>query len=56
MGTPQSPNKKGRSFSSTINYSGYKYKENISISMTIIPYYSHYKPFICLKSSLKKVD
>ena len=43
MGTPQSPNKKGRSCSSTINYLEYKYKENISISMTIIPYYNHYK-------------
>ena len=41
-GTPQSPNKKDRSFSSTINYLEYKYRENISISMTIIPYYNHF--------------
>ena len=41
-GTPQSPNKKGRSFSSTINYLEYKYRENISISMIIIPYYNHF--------------
>ena len=40
MGDPKPQTKKGRSFSSTINYLEYKYKENISISMTIVPYYS----------------